>query len=594
MAFVSKKQPAAPTDAQPVDGWAKAIIDAWDGLIYVCGADYRIQFMNRRFQETLGRDATGEFCYTALHGRDAPCPWCPQEVFTGERVGGFFQKPLDDRWYQVVNLPLPLPDGSSGKVAFIRECEEPDSLIRDLPVFRNILDHLSDAICFHDPQDGRLLYVNELVCTLLGYQREELLDSLPTVFAEFPEPFQDWQKLRAQIHDRGSISFEAHYLPKTAPSIPVEVKATQVQAGLQTFIVMVARDISGRKQAEAHLIEERNKIESIMAAMGDGITVVDRNYRILYQNEVLIRRRGLHLGEPCYRVFGRREEACEECQTRMSFEDGEVHCRPFSTTTPEGAPLHLEITSSPLRDAAGEIIACVEVVRDVTSRRQLEQSREEAFSAVSHEMRTPLTAILGFAQFLLEHGCSADQQQEYLELIAHEGERLKRLIDNLLSLQRLRAGFGLLAPGPVLLYPLLHEVAEHYRTPLVRQRIDIACPPQLPPVQGEALKLQELVANLLDNAVKYAPQGKQIVLGARSEAGCVLLWVQDQGPGIPEDKKDQIFERFYRLEEPKKTAGTGLGLALVKEIAQAHGGQVWVENASGGGSIFYLRLPLAD
>jgi len=208
-------------------------------------------------------------------------------------------------------------------------------------------------------------------------------------------------------------------------------------------------------------------------------------------------------------------------------------------------------------------------------------------------MRTPLTAILGFAQLLQEHGGSQPRQQEFLGLIVKEGERLKRLIDNLLSLKRLRAGFGLLNPGPILLYPLLHEVVEHYRTPLLRQQLDIVCDPKLPPIRGEALKLQEVVTNLLDNAIKYAPRGRKIILGARVESPKALLWVQDEGPGVPDAEKARIFERFYRLDEPSKTAGTGLGLALVSEIAQAHGGRAWVEDAPQVGSVFYVSLPLA-
>jgi signal transduction histidine kinase len=206
-------------------------------------------------------------------------------------------------------------------------------------------------------------------------------------------------------------------------------------------------------------------------------------------------------------------------------------------------------------------------------------------------MRTPLTSVLGFAQYLQDHATTETQQQEYLGLIVKEGERLKRLIDNLLSLQRLRAGFGLVDPGPVLLYPLLYEVAERYRPILTRQRIELDCLPELPRVQGEALKLHEVLSNLVDNAIKYAPPESRIVLGARADGKRVLLWVEDQGPGIPADQQEKIFERFYRMAGPGKIAGTGLGLALVKEIVQAHNGRVWVESEAGRGSTFYLSLP---
>lgn len=574
-------------------GILKAIVEAWEGLIYVGDADLRIRFMNERFITALGRDATGEECYRALHGRDDPCPWCAREVFSGQRAGGFFQKPLDGRWYHVSNIPLPLPDGNFAKVAFIRESGEPESMVKGLPVFRNMVDNLSDAIFFHAPEDGRILYANQLACTTLGLSQEQLQASLPWDFSSNPPSADAWQQLVQTIFGQGVAIFEARHRHRDGTCIEVEVKATAVQAGLERFVVMVARDITERKLTAARLIEECNKVEAIMAATGDGITVQDRDLHIVYQNEVMIRRHGSQLGQHCYKIYGKRDSVCENCQVLQSFADGGVHRRNFTPPVPEKPPVHLEITSCPLRDASGEIVACVEVVRDVTQQRRLENSREEAFSAVSHEMRSPLTAVLGFAQYMQENATSPEQQQEYLGLVLREGERLKRLIDNLLSLQRLRAGFGLVNPGPVWPYPLLFEVAGHYRQPVVQQHIRIDCPPDVPPVLGESLKLQEALCNLLDNAVKYAPVESQVVIGARSEERTALLWVQDQGPGVPKAERERIFERFYRLEKVERPPGTGLGLALVREIALAHGGQVWVENAPEQGSIFYLSLPLA-
>lgn len=594
MSIFVQGSPGEWAGSQPEGGLSDAIVKAWDGLIYVGGPDFRIRFMNRRFIDTLGRDATGESCFHALHGREEPCPWCPREVFAGKGVSGFFQKPVDGRWHQVLNFPLPLADGTFAKVAFIRERSEPESGVRELPIFRNIVDHLSDVIFFHAPEDGRVLYVNDLACSSLGYSREALLGMQPSDYSDAPASPLAWREMLACIEKEGVAVFEAKHRHKNGTFIEVEVKATQVQAGLDRFIVTVARDISDRKLAETRLVEERNKAEAIMAATGDGITVQDLDFRIIYQNEVLIRRRGQHLGEPCYQVYANRDRVCDDCQAQKSIAEGRMHRRPFTTTTPEGEPLHLEISACPLRNAAGEVVACVEVVRDVTGQRKLEKGRDKAFSAVSHEMRTPLTAVLGFAQFLQENPTSPEQQRKYLGLIVREGERLKRLIDNLLGLQRLRAGFGLVNPVPVLLYPLLHEVTEHFRTLFVPQRIELDCPLDVPPVLGETARLQEAVGNLLDNALKHSPAGSTIVLGAKTDGDRALVWVRDEGPGIPADKQENIFERFSRLEESRSPAGTGLGLALVREIALAHEGRVWVESVPGQGSTFYLSLPFAS
>ena len=576
------------------DQWFQAIVEAWGGLIYVGGPDFRIRYLNRRFIEAIGRDATGESCYQALHGRGAPCPWCPREVFAGKSVSGIFRNPLDSRWYQVTSSPLPLADGTFAKVAFIRESPEPDTLVQDLPVFRNIVDRLSDAILFHAPDDGRIVYANDAACQNLGHDRDTLLGMWPWDYADASFATGTWRDLLAAVEKEEVAVFEARYRHRDGTARDVEVKATRIRAGLEDLVVTVARDITSRKQIEARLLEKRNKLEAIMAATGDGITVQDLDFRIIYQNEVLIRRRGDRRGEPCYRVYANRESICEDCQAQKSIADGRVYSRPFSTTTPDGRPLHLEISAHPLRDARDEISACVEVVRDVTEQRKLEMSREEAFSAVSHEMRTPLTAVLGFSQFLLENPTSPEKQKEYLGLVVKEGGRLKRLIDNLLSLHRLRAGFGLVNPAPVLLYPLLREVAEHYRPPVISQRIAIDCSRDLPAVLGETVRIHEAVMNLLDNAAKYSPARSRITLGAGTDHGNALLWVRDEGRGIPEDQREKIFERFYRLKGSGRLEGTGLGLALVREIAHAHGGRAWVESGSGQGCTFYLILPFAS
>ena len=590
-----RNESAARVENQPDPRLADLLLEAWDGLIYVVGPDLRIRFMNRHFIETIGRDATGEFCFRGLHNREEACPWCPTEVFSGTRVGGFFQQPLTGQWYRVTNIPLSQPDGTFGKVAFIHETPCPGEPMKELPVFRNIVDQLSDTICFHDAEDGRVLYANDLACSSLGYSREELLGMRLADFTTLPENFPSWPDIVNAFAKEETVAFEARHRPRQGAEIPVGIKATLTCAGLQRFVVTVARDISQWKAAEDRLIEERNKVEAIIAATGSAITVQDRDLRIIYQNENMIQRRGQHLGEFCYRVYGQQDNVCDECQALKCFEDGQIHHRPYTPKTAPGEkPKYVEIAACPLRDANGNIVACVEVVRDVTEQRKLEKSREEAFSAVSHEMRTPLTAVLGFAQYMRDNTTSAAEQQEYLGLILKEGERLKRLIDNLLSLQRLRAGFGLLNRDPVLVYPLLYEVAEHFRAPQYNHRIGIDCPADLPPVLGEVLKLQEAVTNLLDNAIKYSPQGSSIVMGAKHDGERVLIWVRDEGPGIPPSEKERIFERFYRLEGPNRSVGTGLGLALVEEIAHAHCGKAWVESTPGQGSTFYLSIPLVS
>jgi len=237
---------------------------------------------------------------------------------------------------------------------------------------------------------------------------------------------------------------------------------------------------------------------------------------------------------------------------------------------------------------------CVGVVRDISERQQAMRMKDEMLSAVSHEIRTPLTAILGFAEYLRDQEVEPERLKEYLGIIAREGERLKELTDNLLDLQRLRAGFGTESFRPVTVPPLLSSVVHLYGQASPCHRIQLDCPPSLPPLWGDERQLNRALQNLLTNAIKYSPDGGTISLGARQEGDFLTLWVKDEGIGIPVEAQEQIFENFFRYNhrDGQKIGGTGLGLALVKAVVQVHRGQVWVESAVGAGSRFLLSLPV--
>ncbi|HKK01276.1 MAG TPA: PAS domain S-box protein, partial [Desulfuromonadales bacterium] len=414
---------------------SSAIIEAWDGLIYVGTADHHIQFLNERFIRQLGRDATGEHCYAALHSRIAPCPWCPKEVFEGKSTRGHFQEPANGLWFDVLNAPIPKADGTFAKVAFIQPVADHKPTSRRLPVFRNLVDNLTDSVFFHEASSGRVLYANEAACRTLGYPREELLKMHKWDYAQaFVSP-ADWHAMVTRIEDEGNAIVETQLRRRDGGSLTVEINAAVVQTGLQRLIVSVVRDITEHKRTEERLAEERNKVEAIMAAMGDGITVQDRNFRIIYQNDVIIRRRGHHLGTFCYQAYENRDSVCDDCQAQKSFVDGCIHSRQIVVETDEGT-FHREITSSPLRDAEGNIVACVEVARDITEQqrvaRELRTSIEKYRLLFSAESDAIITYDEG-AGTIHEvndaacqlYGLERDEfiGRSWLELIADAGEK---------------------------------------------------------------------------------------------------------------------------------------------------------------------------
>ncbi|NJC88166.1 MAG: PAS domain S-box protein [Desulfuromonas sp.] len=235
------------------------------------------------------------------------------------------------------------------------------------------------------------------------------------------------------------------------------------------------------------------------------------------------------------------------------------------------------------------------VGRDISERKEMEHLKEEMLSAVSHEMRTPLTAMLGFLQFIVENPVEEAEMREYLGIMHKEAERLNELINNFLEMQRLKAKRSTYNFQALAVRPLLEEAVALYSISSVNHRIIINSSAELPPVFGDESLLHQALVNLISNAIKYSPAGSVIDLGACRDENRITLWVKDEGLGIPPGSLDKVFDMFYRVnnKSSRQAPGTGLGLALVKDIVSAHDGRVWVESTLGQGSSFYISLPVA-
>lgn len=235
----------------------------------------------------------------------------------------------------------------------------------------------------------------------------------------------------------------------------------------------------------------------------------------------------------------------------------------------------------------------LEIAIDITESRELEELKDQMLSAVSHEMRTPMTAILGFTEFMLEEEGSAEERRGYLEAMQREGQRLNRLIDNFLRLGRLKSQRESLHRERLHPQELLAPLAKKYAQASPRHPLRLEIAEGTGPFWGEAEDLALVIDNLLANALQYSPEGGEIVLGAKSRGDEVLLWVKDPGIGIEAGELERIFVPFFRVDnsDQRKTSGVGLGLPLAREIVSRHQGRIWAESAPGSGSTFYVALP---
>lgn len=257
----------------------------------------------------------------------------------------------------------------------------------------------------------------------------------------------------------------------------------------------------------------------------------------------------------------------------------------------ENLAAQVEARTSELRDANVRLAAAnLELL-------ELDKLRSAVLSNVSHELRTPLTGILGSAQNLRDGlaGSLTQAQQEYVQLIEGDSDRLIRVVNELLEWGRLQSGHIQLQRTPVALYPLLDEVSMLLRPAAQRKsvRLEIAEPGSPIHVEADRDKLKQILINLVDNAVKFSRSDSGVRVSAESGSGGLRISVQDHGPGVPAEDVPHLFERFYRGQSSSATAGTGLGLAIAKNLARLHGGDITVQTSPGQGSTFALTLPLA-
>ena len=258
-----------------------------------------------------------------------------------------------------------------------------------------------------------------------------------------------------------------------------------------------------------------------------------------------------------------------------------------------------EVQAAEVRGEDGKDLGVVAILNDVTEMRNIDKMKSSFVAMASHELRTPLTAIKGFVRTLLdgEEFYGAEERHEFHTIIDQECDRLRRLIDDLLNTARIESGESL-KPNYTRfeLLPLLEKVVLIQKQATHKHDLILDIQNELPPsIIGDEDKFDQILTNLLNNAIKYSPNGGSIHVHAKNEGATILIGVQDQGLGIPKDHLTKVFEKFHRVnnEDNRKIYGTGLGLYLVHHLVeQVHMGKIWVESELGKGSIFWFRVPV--
>lgn len=486
----------------------------------------------------------------------------------------------------------------------LRRMESRRQLVESEEKFRSIFESALDSIVLVAP-DGRLLDANEQTFVNLGYSREELL-RLTKFDIHAPVERPRIVQYIEQVMRDGSAMLETAQQRKDGTILPVEISARRADLLGKPAILCLTRDITRRKAVEEDLKRAlgeaetaREKIGAILKSVPDGLVVTDLFDRIVLINQTA--ERLLHLPrspaahwhiDHLLAEKGLRDQI-------VATREKEEEQGPFEWEVEAGkgeAVGVLQARSMPVRTAAGRLTGTITLLRDLTRERELDRMKDDFISTAAHELRTPLAVITGFVELLLqqnEHVFSAEEQHEFLQTVYERAEALAEIIEDLLDLSRIRSGHLItLKKSWEDVVALIGRVvgAYHEMSPSHLFTLDLPDSPVY--LSLDSGKIGQVMENLLSNAIKFSPAGGRISVSGRCTESYFQVTVTDEGIGMHPEQVARIFEKFYRADaSTTAVSGLGLGMSIVKNIVETHGGHIWVESERGRGTRVHFTLP---
>lgn len=372
-------------------------------------------------------------------------------------------------------------------------------------------------------------------------------------------------------------------------------RKTKVTTGLikQFSMALIAQIVNQDRH------RQRDLIQSILESTHEGMVMVDRKSQIVFANQRMesffpIVQKVDHHFLAFLDQLG-NSKLKQQAESFISGHLDELHER-FSYQHADQEIRHYEMYANSLTRTNVEMAeACLFVFRDRTEEEKADELKNEFISIVSHELRTPLATVLGFMEILLNRKVSEEKQKKYMETIYKEANRLSQLINDFLDLQRMESGREVYHFEPVEVTAMIREVADQWQDKQPHQ-INLSLPDKPLFTFASSDRIKQVLHNLISNAIKYSPQADRVDIRVKPLRGKLIIEFQDYGLGIPEDAREMLFTKFYRVDnsDRRQIGGTGLGLAIVKEILEAHKGTITFDSEVGAGTVFTVKLDLYE
>lgn len=404
------------------------------------------------------------------------------------------------------------------------------------------------------------------------------------------------------VNDHAGLLGVLHYLRPPGSSSCFE-QSDESEGALRLFIAHFAAGLRSALKWQS-LIKEQRRLAAIFQQSAEGILTVDTALRIIDFNPAMERLTGWReneiLGRFYYEVLRPKDRLGNELGLQDSpilqaFAGQMVVNREMIISARDGQRFDVSVAASCVRSSKGEPTSGILTVRDITRERQQEEQRSTFISVISHELQTPIAIIKGYASTLTRTDATFDREslRSRLQAVEEEADRLNKLVGNLLYASRIQAGGLQMELATLDLSNLVQKVTHRLQVKSPGVTVKVNLPPNLPTVMADRDRIEEVLENLLDNAVKYSPDKPVVTVVCRATGDEVIVSVSDAGMGISLREQEQIFDRFYRVGNAMTNSlqGAGLGLYICRAIVEAHGGRIWVESALHQGSTFLFSLP---
>ncbi|MBI2850798.1 MAG: response regulator [Chloroflexi bacterium] len=367
--------------------------------------------------------------------------------------------------------------------------------------------------------------------------------------------------------------------------------------------VHIAIEMALYKHAVEKKLKESEKwFSTTLRSIGDAVIATDKDGRITFMNPIAEELTGWTQGEAAdkrlaevFRIINRDTRRTVEDPVAKVMREGAIVGLANHTVllTKSGAEIPIDDRASPIRDDLGNLVGVVLIFRDVTERYLAERLKDEFIGMVSHEIKTPLTVIIGALQTAALPSISKEQFRELVKDAVDSADTLNDIVENLLELTRAQAGRLELHTGMSDFNEIACRVVQHLENQSALHRLTLDLPEALPAIRFDSIRIERILHNLVENAIKYSPGGGEVNVSAKQENSDLVVCVSDQGPGISAENQKRLFQSFERLGllNGRAMQGVGLGLKVCRLLVEAHGGRIWVDSELGNGSAFCFTLP---